>query len=85
MNDDILDIDQCAALLRIAPRTLKNRIYAHRDVPPFSRVGHQLLFIRSDVIEWIRSRTVTTPQPAQRRGRGRPTKVEQMARSGGVK
>ena len=79
MNDanDILDLRQCAAMLRIAPRTLRNRIYARRDVPPFSRIGHQILFVRQDVIDWVRSRTVTTP-PAQRRGRGRPTKRESV-------
>ena len=56
--DDVLDIEQVAKMLRITPRTLKNKIHSKKDVPPYIKVGGPILFLRDDVLAWLRSKTV---------------------------
>ncbi len=84
--NDVLDVEQVAKMLRISPRTLRNKIHSNKGVPPYIKVGGPVLFLREDVIAWLRGKTVnpTPPTPAPRK-RGRPTKAEQIkrARQGG--
>lgn len=74
--DEIMTLEQVAEALGIAPRTLRNRIAARRDHPPFRRSGHQKIFLKKEVMDWLQSlpaRTAETP-----RRRGRPRKAEQV-------
>ena len=52
---DTLDIVEVSRLLRITPKTARNRLNDGRPMPPFFVVGRRRLFLREEVHKWLRS------------------------------
>lgn len=52
--DDYLTKDECAAELKIGPRTLE-RWHRLREGPPRTIIGRQVLYHKESVRRWIRS------------------------------
>lgn len=81
----ILFIEQLSALIGKTATTIRtcatNAKYQHLIPPPF-KLPHsrRLCWYEHDVLRWIESNRRVEPPPA-RRPRGRPTKVEQLARA----
>lgn len=50
-NNDILDVDEAAVLLKVSKRTVYNRVKA--GTIPHVRVGRKLLFSRQKLNQWI--------------------------------
>ena len=50
-NNDILDVDEAAALLKVSRRTVYNRVRA--GTIPHARVGRKLLFSRTKLNQWV--------------------------------
>lgn len=75
-----LDAHGLARLLQISPQTVRNRLSAGQNMPPSSSVGTRRVWIRDDVLAWLR--TQRTPAPVQRepRGGGRPPAAPTMER-----
>lgn len=85
-----ISVAQAAQELGLSPRTLQNRISRHRNhqeprgpVPPYVTTGARCTVIPlASFREFLDKLTAAgyipeTPRPA--RGRGRPTKVQQLA------
>lgn len=59
MEQVILTIDECAALLRVSKRSiyeyvsLRGRERMKRNPFPVLRIGDRVLFVREDVLAWI--------------------------------
>jgi hypothetical protein len=49
------DIDAVARVLRISPKTVRNRVAAGLPMPPSFVVGRQRLFLQDQVEAWLRS------------------------------
>jgi predicted DNA-binding transcriptional regulator AlpA len=81
----ILFIEQLSALIGKTATTIRtcatNAKYQHLIPTPF-KLPHsrRLCWYEDDVLRWIESTRPAEPPPA-RRPRGRPTKVEQLARA----
>jgi excisionase family DNA binding protein len=56
----ILTIDEAATLLRITRRTL----YRHTEIPRV-RIGHKIMFLRSDLEAWVHSRREPCPKASE--------------------
>ncbi len=50
-GNDILDVDEAAALLKVSKKTIYNRVKA--GTLPHARVGRKLLFSRQKLTQWI--------------------------------
>jgi len=62
LPDEILDLDGCAALLKVKPTTIYSwtRSRSHTRIPHLRLGGKFLRFIKADVMVWLLSqRTVT--------------------------
>ncbi len=46
-------VDEVAALLRIAPATVRNRLCRGEDLPPSLRIGRRRLFPRDQFESWL--------------------------------
>lgn len=57
---DILTIDEAAILLRVTRRTL----YRHTEIPRV-RIGHKIMFLRSDLEAWVHSRREARPKASE--------------------
>lgn len=80
----ILFIEQLSALIGKTATTIRtcatNEKYAHLIPRPFKMPNsRRLCWYERDVLEWIDSHR-PSPTPPKRRPRGRPRKVEQLAR-----
>lgn len=79
-----IHIEETAALIGKAPTTIRtcatNRKYQHLIPPPFKMPhSRRLCWWEHEVLAWIESNRPAEPPPRKRQ-RGRPTKVEQLAR-----
>jgi hypothetical protein len=52
---DTWDIDAVAKVLRVSPKTVRNRVAAGMPMPPSFVVGRQRLFLPDQVDAWLRS------------------------------
>ena len=52
-SEDILDAEACAKLISIEVQTLYG--YTHRKEIPFYKPGKKLIFIKSEIIDWIKT------------------------------
>lgn len=74
-----------AAALGLAEQTIYNRHSNGGDLPACIKLGRLLRFRPADVEVWLAKQLCATEEPApkeqvhMRRGRGRPTKAEQIA------
>jgi predicted DNA-binding transcriptional regulator AlpA len=81
----ILFVEQLSELIGKTTNTIRtcatNKKYTHL-IPPHFKMPHsrRLCWWEQDVLQWIESHRPTNPPPS-RRSRGRPTKVEQLARA----
>lgn len=81
----ILFVEQLSALLGKTTNTIRtcatNRKYAHLIPRPF-KLPHsrRLCWYEHEVLQWIESNRPAQPPPPKR-PRGRPTKIEQLARA----
>lgn len=68
----ILSIDEVAAILGCAPRTLKNKLWSVQKttLPPAHKTGRTVYFVRDKVEDWLVKQPVINA-PAPRRGRPR--------------
>jgi hypothetical protein len=74
------DADGAAAFLLVAPQTLANwRITG--EGPPFSKVGHRILYSIADLTAFVAERKVNSTSELEYRGktRGRPPKAASAA------
>ncbi len=81
----ILFVEQLSALLGKTTNTIRtcatNRKYAHLIPRPFKLPNsRRLCWYQHEVLQWIESHRPAEPPPTKRQ-RGRPTKVEQLARA----
>jgi excisionase family DNA binding protein len=68
-SGEFLTLAQVANLLHVSTKTIQRRI-ARGEFCPFVRVGRRMLWYRTDLIEWLRSRATPTgiaPQHGRRR------------------
>ncbi len=78
---DTWDIDAVAKVLRVSPKTVRNRVAAGMPMPPSFVVGRQRLFLPDQVDAWLRSQPgAVLDLDAQglnvvQRRRGRPRKT----------
>lgn len=91
MSDAYLTVDDLAALLRLAPGTIRNKLSRGESLPPSVRLPgcRRRLWREHEVKEWLHHRTIKSADKlaCQKKKRGRPKKYEQvrkrdMARSG---
>lgn len=80
----ILFIEQLSALIGKTPTTIRtcvsNKKYSHLIPTPFKMPhSRRLCWYESEVLAWIDSHRLSET-PTTRRPRGRPRKVEQLAR-----
>lgn len=84
-----LDIEALAKILWRSPASIRSDLCRNpQSLPPRLNLGGKKpLWLPSAVLAWLESRVATPPQPqvvlpepAPKRGRGRPTKAEQIAR-----
>jgi len=81
----ILFIEQVSALVGKTENTIRtcvsNKKYAHLIPRPFKMPhSRRLCWFEGDVLSWIDSNRPAEPPPSKR-GRGRPTKTEQLVRA----
>ena len=57
MDDQLLDRQEAAALLRVPPKTLANWAYSGRG-PEYFRVGRRTVYRQSEVFAWLESQRV---------------------------
>ena len=50
-DDELLDVAETAALLRVSPETVKY-LRSQRRFAPAIRIGRRVLWLRRDVVEW---------------------------------
>jgi excisionase family DNA binding protein len=63
-NNDILDVDEAAALLKVSRRTIYNRVKS--NTIPHARVGRKLLFHKQTLTQWVADGTdLAKPDPAK--------------------
>lgn len=55
----LLNVDEVAAILRIAPSTLRDWIFLRKI--PFIKVGRRVMFHPHDIYEFIRKNRVDLP------------------------
>lgn len=60
VKDELLTAEETCRYLKIAQRTLY-RYIQDRSMPAF-KLGKEWRFVRSDLEQWIRQRTVTRPR-----------------------
>jgi excisionase family DNA binding protein len=53
MRDEILTTREAADFLKVSPLTLRRRI--HADSLPAHRMGRKWIFIKSELLDWLRS------------------------------
>ncbi|MEX1263550.1 MAG: helix-turn-helix domain-containing protein [Actinomycetota bacterium] len=58
MDDQLLDRQEAAALLRVPPKTLANWAYAGRG-PEYFRVGRRTVYRESEIVAWLEEQRVT--------------------------
>lgn len=81
----LLYIEDLAALIGKTPSTIRTFVsrcdnYRHLIPPPYKLPGsRRLVWYEDDVAQWLAATTPVFPPP-KRRGRGRPTKREQLER-----
>ena len=72
--DDVLSIEQAAELLTLTTQTLYGLVSA-RKIPFSKPTGSRLYFLRSELIEWLKSnRTATVGEQAQQFEQQRATR-----------
>ncbi|WP_274542523.1 helix-turn-helix domain-containing protein [Burkholderia pseudomallei] len=64
-----MTISQVAAMLHIAPQTVRNRISLGHSMPPSFRIGRRRLFLTDQVTQWLNEQSM--PSPIPRHGRPR--------------
>lgn len=75
-----LRVDALAGLLGLSPHSIHAMLCRHPDrLPPPIRIpgSSRLLWLESDVMDWLKSHQ--TAPATVKRGRGRPRKAEQVA------
>ena len=82
----ILTVEELSVLIRKAPQTIYNDLCRNpRSLPPIVNIpgSRRILFVNVD--EWLASHIKTHQSPqfetSTKLGRGRPTKLEQIARN----
>ena len=58
-DPDILDIDEAAALLRCSVDTLRR--IGRRELPVYRGPGRGNLYLREDLVRFVRTRRITGP------------------------
>lgn len=66
-DPEVLGTEEAAALLHVKPGTLR-RMTSKLEVPHYKR-GGTLYFMRSELVEWIKSHRVQTMQEIEREAR----------------
>ena len=56
-SDEVLNRDETAALLKMAPSTLAG-MASRRVGPPFARIGGSVRYLRKDVMKWVEGNVV---------------------------
>ena len=59
----LLNVMECAALLRCAPQTLNNQ-RVRGDGPPFCRLGSRIVYRRESVLKWVEEHEVNSTTQA---------------------
>jgi excisionase family DNA binding protein len=85
MDIRYLTVEEIAEQLHMSPGTVRNRLSRKELMPPSVRVGRRRLFPVVEFNNWIidlmQNGQGPSSTPVPGRGRGRPTKAEQMGRS----
>jgi excisionase family DNA binding protein len=69
-SGEYLTIDQVAVELHLSTKSIRRRIN-HGEFCPFVRIGRRVLWVRSQLMEWMISRQSPTGIPVQHRTRRR--------------
>ena len=72
-NHETLDIDEAAALLHAEPETVMQ--FARRGELPGTRIGKSWVFLREDVIAFLRQHILADTQARQLQATGGPIAV----------
>jgi len=67
-SGDYLTIEEVANELHLSTKSIRRRIRAG-EFCPFVRIGQRVLWVRSQLMEWMVSRQSPTGVPVQRRTR----------------
>lgn len=86
-NTETLGIPELAALLHLAPSTVRSDV-SRRPwmLPPFIKLGIKTIWLRATVLEWLKAREQAATPPVQPvpsqtpKRRGRPSKLDQLRR-----
>jgi len=76
---DLMTTAEVAAMLRMNEAVFRDRISKRRDFPAAYRFGKNLLWDRTDILDWIESQRVS---PAARRAK-RPVQRSKVTNSTG--
>ncbi|WP_454734313.1 helix-turn-helix domain-containing protein [Cupriavidus pauculus] len=81
-----LSVEQVSEITSEQPQTIRNLISQGRYRVPSFKIGRKRVFRLVDVAEYIDQQLLADPSHPSRRKprRGRPTKVEQLARRAGA-
>lgn len=58
LKDDFFSLDEMAKVLRLKPETLKRRIGAGTEHPPYSKIEGEYFFPRNLFRDWARKRPI---------------------------
>jgi predicted DNA-binding transcriptional regulator AlpA len=76
----LLTPETLAQKLCLSTQTIYNRLAMHADLPVHLKLGRLPRWREADVDHWLAAKVEPRPDiPAMTRGRGRPTKAEQIA------
>lgn len=76
-----LPVELAAILLHKKASTLQNDVTRRpKLLPPITRIGGRVFFIKSDIDEFIANGKVVYQEPIVKK-RGRPTKIESMRKA----
>lgn len=78
---EVLDLDGCAELLRLSPRTIEQRVQERR-IPFVKLAGHkETRFIKADILSWLRRGAPSSGTSRLHSSRGKPVKTKPRPRS----
>ncbi|MBW7900337.1 MAG: DNA-binding protein [Rhodocyclaceae bacterium] len=85
MPTETLGITELAALLHLAPSTIRSDV-SRRPwmLPPFIKLGIKTVWLRTTVLDWLKAKEQSAAPPAPpelppaTRRRGRPSKLDQL-------
>jgi len=58
LKEDFFSLDEMAKTLRLKPATLKRRIGAGTEHPPYTKIEGEILFPRDMFRDWARKRPI---------------------------